>query len=648
MALGAVSTWNFRSCDLTVISPFCVIVLQPAFLHYRGPMERNLIAALAACLVFQGELLAGKRLLPQFGGSAYVWCATLLFFQLVLIGGYYGSRRLAQASPRARQTVLAALGASGLLALLPRLPAAAWLPAELQPLMALLPFAGLSTALFCTTPLLHQAQPDRSNFKIYAWSNAGALAGLAIYPLAVEPLTGLTAQTWGWALGGLAICLFGFRKTANTAPLAGASTVSTKTKWQWWVLPAVSSATLLAATNQLGYEASAGPLTWALPLALFLGSYIWAFSGDRRSTLALISAVGLIALLAANIAEARSPQMLGFLLLGAAASMAAIHTWLAATRTEDTHRFYRASAIGGALGSAVMVLIVPRITSGPMEFSVLTLTTLSIAGFGAARLVLRFFLITLAVVAIGITIATASAKRVNDIARTRGLYGCLRVTQRPGREFYSLISNTTVHGAEDRQAPERGMTYFGKASGVGQILQEKQAAAASLDVGVIGLGTGTISRLLRPEDSITYYEINPQVEALARKFFTYLNRPKTRVVIGDGRKCLEAETAQFDVLVLDAFTGDAIPTHLLTREAGCVYQARLKKPHGALAIHITNAHVDLRPVVEGLAQSMGMSVEIIRADKVDWAILRPGKTDSARKLIPWTDERSSLLGALKR
>ncbi len=611
-----------------------------------GSRHPKWIAAAAAFLAFEGELMAGKRLLPEFGGAAYVWCGVVLFFQLLVVAAYYGSRRLGQA--RRQRAILLGLGLSGLLTLLPPFIPVFWLPLELQPLAALLPFAGLATALFCTTPLLHQRQADRRDFSIYAWSNAGALAGLICYPLVVEPLTDLSAQNWVWAAGGLWICVFGFRQTrpapGQVAPSAGLG----KTRWQWWVLPAVSSATMLATTNQISYEAAAGPLAWALPLALFLATYVWAFSGNRQDSLGLLATAGLVGLTASHmVTEARSPLLLGFALLGGGASMLACHVWLAASRTVNTHGFYSASAIGGALGSALMVLVVPHVTSGPIEFPILTLSVLTVAGFLWSGRVVRPLLTTCAVVAIGGTMAAESSGRANEVARARTLYGCWRVTRRPDTEFYSLINNTTVHGEEDRRHPNVGMTYYARETGLGRLILEMQQSPRALKLGVVGLGAGALNRYLRPQDTITYYELDPKVEQLARAWFTYLAIPGSRVVLGDGRKSLEQETQKLDLIILDAFNGDAIPTHLLTREAGDIYRRRLNAG-GALAIHITNAHVDLRPVAAGLARAMSTGCEFSTVGRVSWAILRPGGPVPSGATRLWTDQRSSLLGLLKQ
>jgi len=419
-----------------------------------------------------------------------------------------------------------------------------------------------------------------------------------------------------------------------------------KTRWQWWVLPAISSATLLATTNQLSYEASPGPLAWALTLALFLASYVWAFSRNRQSTLGLIATAGLVAITGTHlITDARSNLLVGLLLMAGGAAMVACHVWLAATKNENSHGFYSATAIGGAIGSAVMVLVVPHVTDGPVEFPILVLTTLAIAGFRWSGRVMRPILATVAVVAIGGTLVAESSGREKEVARIRTLYGCLRVTRED--QLYKLINNMTYHGEEDRAHPDRGWTYYAQDSAIGKLFLGKEAAQDQLKVGVIGLGAGTINRLLRPQDLITYYEINPVDEMLARKWFSYLNKPPTRVVIGDGRKSLETATnLDLDILVVDAFNGDAIPTHLLTREAGLIYRRQLKKD-GALAVHITNAHVDLLPVVKGLARSMDMALEFRETETSAWAILRPGPPQIDGRVIEWTDDRSSVLAVLK-
>jgi predicted O-methyltransferase YrrM len=613
-----------------------------------GVKYHKLIAAAAAALAFQGELMAGKRLLPQFGGAASVWCCTVLFFQLTLLAAYFGCRWLGRMDAKIRNLILAALGLSGFLTVTFPLPILKFLPPELQPLAALLPFGGLATGLFCATPLLHQQQADLRDFSIYAWSNAGALAGLLAYPLLVEPFTDLTAQNWVWAAGGSLVCLLALRGPPDAPVAPSARAGLGRTRWQWWVLPSVSSATLLATTNILSFEASAGPLTWALPLALFLASYVWAFSADRRASCGPIAMLGLLALIVSHfVVEQRSASLLALSLIAGGATMLACHVWLAAARDENTHGFYAAIAAGGAIGSALMVLVVPHITKGPVEFPILTLTALSIAGFRWSGRLIRPILSTVAVVAIGSTIVAESSGRANELARARTLYGCWRVLKDPRTQRYQLINNATLHAEEDRANPKAGLTYYGPETGFGKSLRELQQARPALDVAVVGLGAGTINRFLRPQDSITYYEIDAEAEVLARAWFTYLPRERCAIVIGDGRKSLQNQAGKkFDIIVLDAFTGDAIPAHLLTREAGAIYLGHLKEG-GVLAVHITNGHVELWPVAEGLARSLGLGCEDDKTGIVEWAILRAGLPPPSGRVLQWTDERNSIIPVLK-
>jgi len=626
---------------------------SPAGIHSAGShggaaIGSKLIAAVAGCLMFQGELLAGKRLLPEFGGAAYVWCSVILFFQLVLVIGYYGSRSLAAADAQTRKWILAILGLSGLGTLAPRLPEAAWLPAELQPLVALFPFAGLSVALFTTTPLLHRRQSDRSDYRIYAWSNAGALLGLISYPLLVEPLTDLRLQNWVWAIGGLLIATVGLAGPSVPAEAVPGKTPAGGTRWQWWALPALASALLLATTNRLSYEASAGPLTWALPLAVFLGTYVWAFSARRAVPAGVTATAGLALLALSYILLERTNYLLLTLLAVGGAAMLAANASLAATRNENTHGFYRATAIGGAIGSAFVVMVVPRITAWPVEFPILTIGTLTVAGFLGGNKLLKLLVTAAAGVAIGTAAYDSFHSEGREVVRARTLYGSMLVRSLNDGRYYELLNNGTLHGAEDFDNPEEGLTYYEPDGGIATFIKEKQSESPSVKIGVVGLGSGTISWYMRPEDFITYYEIDPKVEELSRKYFDYLQHGHTRIVIGDARRSLEGESGQdYDLIILDAFSGDAIPTHLLTREAGAIYQSHLKST-GAIAVHISNRYVDLEPVALGLARSMGMSAEVTSDDWAVWALLRPGgfmAPDGG--VLEWTDQRSSVLPLLR-
>jgi len=598
--------------------------------------------------MFQGELFAGKRLLPEFGGAAYVWCTVLLYFQIVLIVGYYASRALAAANSKTRTWILAVLGLSGLLTLMPHLPQAPWLPAELQPLVALVPFTGLSVALFTTTPLLHRRQTNRSNYRIYAWSNAGAFVGLLTYPLVVEPLTPLWAQDLVWALGGLLIATIGLAGPGITPDAESDAPARGGTRWEWWVLPAVSSGLLLATTNRLAYEASAGPLTWAIPLAVFLFTYVLAFGSRRQMPIGAIAVAGLVLLAISCITVSESLWLLFVILAAGGAGMLACNAWLAATRNENSHGFYRANAVGGAAGTAIVALVVPHVTNQPLEFPILVVGSLAAAGIWRAGKLIKPVIAAAALAAAYLAIYDALGINSGGVilARERTLYGCLKVSATPDGRWRELYNNTTLHGGEDREVSGGLLTYYSTTSGVGRLIRAKQAVSPSIKVGAIGLGTGSINWSMRGADFITFYEIDPEVEVLARKYFTYLEHGNVKVVIGDGRKSLEQEESrQFDVLAIDAFSGDAIPTHLLTREAAAVYKRHLKGD-GAIAIHITNPYADLKPVVKAIARELGMSVTITTVGYGTWATLTPGGPAPEGRIIEWTDEHNSVLSVV--
>ena len=254
----------------------------------------------------------------------------------------------------------------------------------------------------------------------------------------------------------------------------------------------------------------------------------------------------------------------------------------------------------------------------------------------------------------------------------RNFYGGLRVNEYDKDtedENRMLVHGTVDHGMQ-LMAPERRrdrITYYGPDSGIGLSLQS--VTHSKKRIGVIGLGAGSLAAYAERGDVIRFYEINPLVEKIARTYFTYLSDcpGKVEVVLGDGRLSLEREAPQqYDVLAVDAFSGDAVPVHLLTRQAIEVYFRHLK-PDGILALHITNTHLDLAPVVEKLAQTLGKHSVLVIGEKDHlnniyssrWALLsskpftNPSLLDAAEELpirpdlSVWTDDYNNLFQILK-
>jgi SAM-dependent methyltransferase len=289
-------------------------------------------------------------------------------------------------------------------------------------------------------------------------------------------------------------------------------------------------------------------------------------------------------------------------------------------------------AAGGALGGLLVGLIAPLVFTGHWEFKLGLLACYALALAAILRdsactwfrgrprwsllCGLAAFLGFLALLRSHESLALGKV-----VAASRNFYGVLSVDEahpdQPQRHSFVLRHGRILHGLQFT-APERRKlptTYYTRSSGVGLALEGLHPPHGRR-IGAVGLGVGTIAAYGRSGDYLRFYEINPDVERLARSHFSYLADSPARieVILGDARLSLEREPPQaFDLLVLDAFSGDAIPTHLLTLEAFEVYLRHLQ-PAGLLAIHITNRHVDLNPVVEGLARYFGLHTARIRSD----------------------------------
>jgi hypothetical protein len=284
---------------------------------------------------------------------------------------------------------------------------------------------------------------------------------------------------------------------------------------------------------------------------------------------------------------------------------------------------------------------------------------------------------------------TAFARARNSILTSRTFYGVLSVKPQdmddPARAAYGLAHGRVLHGFQLRAEQDRRTTtaYYGPTSGVGIAMRhatsEDSRPRRNLRIGLVGLGIGTIAAYGRPGDLFRYYEINPDVIRIASdpKYFSYLcdSLARIEVIPGDGRLSLERELEQheqhdLDILAIDAFSGDAIPVHLLTVEAFEIYMRRLKNPSGILAIHITNTYLDLKPVVFSAASSVGLKAVLVHSEGdgratlgSDWVLLSTeenfpavvssamgagGNAPNIRTIHPWTDDYSNLIQIVNR
>jgi hypothetical protein len=688
------------------------------------------LVGLGAFLLFVVQLLLGKRLLPWFGGGSAVWTTCLVFYQLALLAGYAWAHGLARLAPRRQRDLHLALLAAGVALLVWR--AFAWpspitpdgRPAGLAvaaPIRSILSLLGSSiglqfVALSAGSPLLQawyaRLRPGASPYRLFALSNAGSLAGLIGYPLVIERASGVVAQGWLWsaafAVYALAVggCALGAARTGRLDPnpaaepaLPSSPAHDARAALVCLALACFPSLSLAAVTSHLTQEVAAVPLLWMLPLALYLLSFVVAFAWpDRGRVLTPVALAAAACLALAGLHWALELKPLHRIVLWASVLFVyctAGHGELARRRPEPTGltRYYLLIAAGGALGGLFAALVAPLVFTGYVELHLALLVgPLALA---AARLSDRepperepapariqraaLVLACLAALAAGLALDVAG-DRHSLVRASRGFHGVLRVVREEAGqpdEHLTLLNGRIAHGLQLTSHARRSepTTYFGPESGVGLAIRRhpKRLAGSPMRVGVIGLGVGTLAAWSRPGDSFRFYELDPQVASLSAgdaAFFTYLRdaRGQSTVTLGDARLALESEPPEaYDVLVLDAFSSDAIPVHLLTLEAFEVYLRHLA-PGGVLAVHVTNRHLDLKPVVRGAASRLGLQAEHVPsilngfAWGADWMLLARERTLLADELVSaaslprlpgartlvWTDAWSDLVSVLKR
>lgn len=599
---------------------------------------------LGAFLLFLVEPVAAKQLLPWLGGSAAVWITCLVFFQTALLCAYLYAHWLTRSSRWNLHLLLLALAA---------VAAMAWAARSIgqgggsqHPVTTV--FAALSVwiglpflMLGATSPLLqfwwHRLQSAGIPYRLFALSNFASLLALGIYPVLVEPHFTLQAQRLTWACGFAAFALLSASLTwrmrsatspGSTQPVAtdeaDAPAAPRSHKLLWVLLPMGAAMQLAAVTSYLTSNVAAIPLLWILPLAVYLITIIlafqfpWIFPRALATRLLAVMLGGLAYMLSQTDVTLPLRISILFFLLETLVSCLFLHTEayaLRPRRASESTLFYLLFAAGGALGSFLIGIASPLLFRFNYDLAVTFLVTALLAlavtwrSGWSQRLLWSAVSLLLAVLLSWIHIAYQN----DTIAAVRNFYASLRVKEKhgyPGATLRTLTNGTIQHGTQIfgtdalRKTPT---TYYAEDSGVGLALRFC-CGDRPRNIGVIGLGAGTLAAYGRPGDRITFYEINPGVAPIAQNVFTYLHDSAAQIQIieGDGRLSLSREAPQhFDVLVVDAFSGDAIPLHLLTTQAVSLYRRHLA-PGGILAFHISNQHVYLEPAIALLAQAAGM------------------------------------------
>jgi protein-L-isoaspartate O-methyltransferase len=690
------------------------------FGDYKDNLAERLMAGvyglavfLSAFLLFAVQPLIGKYILPWFGGSPEVWTMCMLCFQVLLLAGYAYAHLNISKTPRWLGASLHIALLLAALALLPIVPSAALKPAGtdnamLGVLLTIVVSVGVPFFVLAATGPLIQAwytatRKGKEPYRLYSLSNAGSLIALLSYPFLIEPAFTRADQArfWGWGLALFAIicaaCALWYWKRAAKQSLPPCATnfartpAAGSTRTLWVALPFGASVMLLAVTNQISQDIAVVPIFWVGPLSLYLLSFIICFHHERwyvRNFWVCAFVAAMVSMLAVRfyietVGTGWYIAAMGFLLF---CSCMVCHGELYKLRPTPSRltEYYLLIAVGGALGGIFVGVVAPLIFNAYSELYLgVAACVLFVLLTDDRKLLMRSVrmriwagtLLACATVAIFFH-ASQFGLYTRALANTRNFFGVLTITEAdpddPQMHRFIMKHGTTFHGLQfvDDQKSRQPTAYYGKSSGVALAI----AALADKDnlrIGAVGLGVGTIATYLRSGGYLRFYEINPEVERLARKYFSYLGRcaGEVDVAIGDARVSMEGQEPQnYDILVLDAFTGDAIPVHLLTKEAFEVYLRHLK-PGGIIAAHISSIYLDLRNVVYKAAQesdlkSVWVGTQERPRDGVlasEWVLLAPDDAVLSRDTILtathplkgtkdlrlWTDDYVNIFEALR-
>jgi spermidine synthase len=637
-----------------------------------GRLPFYIAIGFSSLLLFAIQPVMTKSILPTFGGSAGVWVAAMLFFQAMLLMGYLYSYLLTRCLNRKAQSavhLLLLLLSIALLPVKPRLEFGTHDP-TLSILSVLLASVGLPYFLLSSTSPLLQAWFVTSYsgvfpYRLFALSNAGSVLSLLAYPILIEPFLAATAQLRFWsfayALLVLIACLTAvihWRRDPIQEPAETGA--SANRPFLWIGLAACASALWLAVANHLSQEVAPVPFLWVLPLSLYLLSFILCFEGRnwyRPTVFRWLLPVAWIAA-AYNIAQPSGlPLEIATFALALLVWCMFCHGELARTkprRRADLTFFYLMIALGGALGGVFVGVVAPNAFSTYLELPIGIIASVGLALPLIYRITSPGRLARLGVIALAaFFVAVRFQAGSGDVVHLRNFYGALQVSDAGvgGAAFRSLYNGKTLHGVEFLSAARMRLatTYYGSESGAGKVLL---ADGSHRRVGIVGLGAGTLAAYGRDGDLFRFYEINPAVIQIASRNFHFLDSSpaRTEVVEGDGRLGLAKEPPDsFDVIVLDAFSDDSIPVHLITKEAFRLY-FRLLRKGGVLAIHMTNRYLDLEPVVESLAAAVPVHSRAVPERQIlaaDWALIYGRQAPNTPPTRLWTDDYSNLFQILK-
>ena len=608
---------------------------------------------LGAFLLFAIQPIAGKHILPYFGGSSSVWATSLLFFTSALFLGYLYVYVLTKYARKTQLIVHGCITSVAALFVVRWFFSGAYTAARgveiadpsLGVLLVLAFSIGIPYFLLATTgPLLQYwfgVSQKREPYALYALSNVGSFAALISYPFLIEPIFPLYVQDNAWALIFFAYAVlvtliaYSFFRTGEDAEVqSNEPRFIPYHRYLLWIgYASLPSFLLVATTTHITQVIAPVPLLWIAPLSIYLISFVLAFRGWGQSILVPLFFLG-----AAIFAYSKTPASYEDLALQVVAHLVLLffcglycHGQLYRMRPEakQSPLFYLFLSLGGAVGCLAATLLPPLLFPDYWEFTIglalagaLAVVALPIAYFPrifdrrmvfAAKIGLTLSIIILCFRFLGVE------SSIPEIS-SRNFYGNAKVSFTDGA--VRLMHGTTLHGLQftSREDSYLPTTYYSPSSGVGRAIRFEENAIPNrgMRVGVVGLGTGTMAAYCRPNDTYVFYEIDARIHSIATSYFSYVPRCKgAEVRIGDARILLEEERArgengEFDVLVIDAFSDDTIPVHLLTLEAFGTYATHLRGPESILAVHVSNRYLVLSPVVLRLAAELGLNAMVVR------------------------------------
>ena len=495
-------------------------------------------------------------------------------------------------------------------------------------------------------------------------------------------------------------------KSQETAPVT--KPIGGSRRLRWLALAFIPSSLLLGVTTFISTDVAAIPLFWVVPLAVYLATFIFVFAKKRRPPHALmVRILPLLTTLTVGLmlSELHDPAWLFILIHLATFFVASMvcHGELASDRppTEHLTEFYLFMSAGGVLGGIFNGLVGPAILDRLLEYPLAIVLACMVrrvsdepstptqrradlivpALIGLLAVGLNFVVEKAGVIAglqfgaifaiplllnfrtllrptrfalgIGaILLASSLHSSGHLLCRERNFFGLVRVAV--DSAYVNVVDGTTIHGRQaiDPARRHEPVGYYDRTGPLGKIFDQVHAMGDNGHIGVIGLGSGEMAAYARLGETWTFYEINPAMVRIARNpaYFTYLSDVPSSVpcavILGDARLRLrEAGDKGYDLLILDAFSSDAIPQHLLTREAMRLYLAKVKD-HGFFAAHITNQHLDLVPTLSDLATDAGLVAYVGASSSLSEAELANGKFSSKWFVVARTAEDVPIIAAL--